>query len=82
MGDDLDLVSKLSTEERDLRAAKIIDFSPDDSKYASAADDLVPFLSAGAEWKMCARVQQVLRQHGSHPAPHASESRAGCAHWP
>jgi adenylosuccinate lyase len=56
----LNLVSKLSTEERWLRKFQRLCISPDDAKYADASSKLVPYLSMDAELKACVKVQRTL----------------------
>jgi adenylosuccinate lyase len=56
----LDQVSALPAEERVLREFQMRCISPDDAKYATASQRLVPYLSADAEWRACAHVQRVL----------------------
>ena len=60
MADNLDLVSKLSEEERLLQKHSLDCISPDDAKYGKASTKLKKYLSAAAEWKTCAYVQKVL----------------------
>jgi len=57
---EIDLVSKLTQEERVLAEHRLKSISPDDGKYAKASMKLVDFLSAEAEWRMCAQVQYIL----------------------
>ena len=60
MPDDLNLVSKLTEEERLLEESTLGNISPDDAKYRKKSKDLSQYLSAKAEWLACAKVQQVL----------------------
>ncbi len=60
MADSLDLVSKLSGEERLLQNHSLNCISPNDAKYGKASIPLKKYLSAAAEWKACAYVQKVL----------------------
>ncbi len=61
MADDLNLVGKLKPEERIVGEFRMHGvFSPDDGKYASATKKLLKYLSPGAEWMMCARIQELL----------------------
>jgi len=60
MSKDMDLVSKLTEEERDIAEYALKCVSPDDSKYGKASIKLNKYLSADAEWGMCAYVQRVL----------------------
>jgi adenylosuccinate lyase len=61
--EDLDLVSKLSPEERLLAREHLKCSSPDDAKYWKDTATLSEtFLSAHAEWLACAHVQKVLLQ--------------------
>ncbi|MDP2926166.1 MAG: lyase family protein [Nanoarchaeota archaeon] len=62
MADDLDLVSKLSIEEKAIREFRLKCISPDDGKYGKAIDTLRDFLSAEAEWRACVSLQGVLLQ--------------------
>ncbi len=57
---DLDLVSKLSEEERILQNHSLSCISPDDAKYGESSKELKKYLSANAEWRTCAYVQKVL----------------------
>lgn len=54
--DALDLVAGLSQEERASRRSRMSSISPDDGKYSSW--ELEKYLSASAEFLMCARVQR------------------------
>ncbi|MFH1307657.1 MAG: lyase family protein [archaeon] len=58
--DPLDLVSKLSPEFRALEEAALKCISPDDAKYRKASQKLEHCLSASAEWRVCALVQEKL----------------------
>ncbi len=60
MEDKLDLVSKLSEEDRILQSHSLSCISPDDAKYGNASSELRSYLSATAEWRTCAYVQEVL----------------------
>ena len=60
MVDKLDLVSKLSEEDRLLQNHSLSCISPDDAKYGKASTKLKKYLSATAEWMACAYVQKVL----------------------
>ena len=60
MKDNLDLVSRLSEEDRLLQNHSLDCISPDDAKYGKASTKLKEYLSAAAEWKACAYVQKVL----------------------
>jgi len=60
MSTDLDLVSKLTGEDQILRRHELRCISPDDAKYAKASNKLINYLSAEAEWKACAYVQEIL----------------------
>lgn len=55
-----DLVSKLNEERERLERFRLRCISPDDGKYGEQSEDLVPYLSAEAEWRMFVRVQQAL----------------------
>jgi len=56
----MDLVSKLDVEERVRKDFSLRCISPDDGKYMEVSENLVRFLSSGAEWLACAKVQNVL----------------------
>ena len=56
----MDLVGKLSVNERAIRRHRLRAVSPDDGKYAEDANDLRLFLSPEAEWLACARFQLSL----------------------
>ncbi|MCP6727601.1 MAG: lyase family protein [Patescibacteria group bacterium] len=58
--DKLDLVSKLTKEERILQNHSLNCISPDDAKYGNTSTKLKKYLSAAAEWKTCAYVQKIL----------------------
>ena len=58
--DDLDLVSKLSDEERILLEHRMKNISPDDAKYGDSSAKLADYLSYEAEWMGCAFVQLKL----------------------
>jgi len=60
MPKELDLVSKLSPEERQRKEFAMKAISPDDGKYAKASQNLVSRLSAEAEWMACVEVQKAL----------------------
>ncbi len=60
MVNDLNLVSKLTHEERLLQNNSLNCISPDDAKYGKASTPLKKYLSAAAEWEACAYVQKVL----------------------
>ncbi len=60
MTDNLDLVSRLSEEDRLLQNHALNCISPDDAKYGEASTELKPYLSAAAEWRTCAYIQKVL----------------------
>jgi len=60
MTKNLDLVSRLTEEEKILKTHSLNCISPDDAKYEEASAPLKPYLSASAEWKACAYVQKVL----------------------
>lgn len=60
MAEDLDLISKLGPEARSRREHGMRCISPDDAKYGETSQALVPYLSAHAEWMMCAEVQRIL----------------------
>ena len=58
--DKLDLVSKLTKEERIIQRHSLDCISPDDAKYGKTSTKLRGYLSAAAEWEACAYVQKVL----------------------
>lgn len=60
MQDDLDLVAKLSEEDRARLEHGLDCISPDDAKYGEDTRKLKDYLSARAEWKTCEFVQKVL----------------------
>lgn len=57
---ELDLVSKLSPAEQNILFFRMRCISPDDGKYGKKADPLREYLSAGAEWLQCAKIQKIL----------------------
>lgn len=57
---DLDLVSRLSAEDRLIREHRMKSISPDDGKYFSATSALVNCLTPDAEFRACAFVQRVF----------------------
>lgn len=59
MAENLDLVSKLSIEEKAIAEFRLKSISPDDGKYGKSADRLRDYLSAEAEWRECARIQAI-----------------------
>lgn len=60
MTDNLDLVSRLSEEDRLLQNHSLDCISPDDAKYGEASTKLKRYLSAAAEWDTYAYIQKVL----------------------
>lgn len=58
--DKLDLVSRLTEEDRILQRHSLSCISPDDAKYGEVSTELKKYLSAEAEWRACAYVQKVL----------------------
>ncbi len=60
MADDLNLFDALSPEKQAILNFRMQCISPDEGKYGSDADPLRPYLSADAEWRGCAHVQEVL----------------------
>jgi len=60
MAVELDLVSKLSEEERVVKGFALGCISPDDAKYGEKTRPLRGYLSAEAEWKACCDVQRAL----------------------
>jgi len=62
MADDNDLnrVSKLGPEQEAIARFRMTTISPDDGKYAKKVDPLRMYLSSGAEWLECAKIQYVL----------------------
>lgn len=69
---DADLVAQLADEERAKKRFALKSFSPDDGKYRK--EELEKYLTAEAEWRMCALVQRTLLEtrvemgqaHASH----------------
>jgi len=59
---EIDLVSKLSPEERTIQEHYLDAVSPDEGKYSSATNKLRSFLSARTEWLTAAQIQRVLLQ--------------------
>lgn len=57
---DLDLVGKLTEDEKRMGRFRLRSISPDEGKYGVRSEPLRNFLSAEAEWLRCARIQQVL----------------------
>ncbi|MBL7147881.1 MAG: hypothetical protein ISS82_03585 [Nanoarchaeota archaeon] len=57
---DLDLVSKLTDEERRLEEFSLRCISPDDGKYGKDSRKLARYLSAEAEWMGCADLQKII----------------------
>jgi len=55
-----DLISKLSPAERAEGEFALDCISPDDGKYRKASKELMPYLSARAEWDGCIKVQRTL----------------------
>ena len=60
MAVELDLVSKLSEEDRVARGFALSCISPDDAKYGEKTRPLKGYLSAEAEWRTCCEIQRVL----------------------
>ena len=58
--DNLDLVSRLSQDEKTLKEHSLRCISPNDAKYGEKSKALVPYLSADAEWRAFALVQRTL----------------------
>ena len=57
---DIDQVGKLTEEQRTIGRIRLNAISPDDGKYGKSADALRPYLSAEAEWRACAYIQELL----------------------
>ena len=57
---ELDLVSKLTEDEKIHGEISLSSISPDDGKYRSTSRNLEKYLTADAEWRACAFVQKVL----------------------
>lgn len=57
---ELDLVLKLTEEERRQKEFSLKSISPDAGKYADASEALIPYLSPEAEWRTCVEMQKVL----------------------
>jgi adenylosuccinate lyase len=55
-----DLVSALSPDEQAIERFRLQCICPIDGKYGKDVDPMRKYLSADAEWKMCARVQREL----------------------
>ena len=60
MASELNLVSKLNPDELQELEFSLSAISPDDGKYRKASKNLIDYLSAGAEWRACALVQEKL----------------------
>ncbi len=60
MTKDLDLVARLSDEERAVREHSLRAISPDDGKYSPTSMALVEYLSVEAEWRTFAYVQRTF----------------------
>jgi len=60
MTDKLNLVSKLTPENRAQLEFRLDTISPEDGKYADASEDLYPYLTPRAEWLACVNVQRIL----------------------
>ncbi len=77
---DLDLVSKLSSEEQLKQRLRLRAVCADDGKYAEDTEAVIPYLSAEAEWSQCARMQQILlevrAEFGQAEQRHVDEIRA------
>lgn len=58
MAKELNLVDKLSPEQRALQEFRMRCFSPDDGKYGETSQKLVDYLTPNAEWMQCAYVQR------------------------
>jgi len=58
----LDLVGKLSPEEKAIAELRLRSVCPDDGKYGKSVNDLRDYLSPFAEWMACCHVQKVLLQ--------------------
>jgi len=63
---DVDLVGKLSEEERIDLERRMGSVSPEEGKYADDANPLRKYLSDGAEWRECAAIQLLLLQARHH----------------
>ena len=55
-----DLTAGMSREQMLEERLRLNSISPDDGKYARESAKLAPYISAAAEWSMCARIQLVL----------------------
>ncbi|MBI2498863.1 hypothetical protein HYV88_01315 [Candidatus Woesearchaeota archaeon] len=62
MATDLDLVSKLDSEELARKRFSMRTISPDDGKYEESSRDVLDYLSSDAEWETCALIQRTLLQ--------------------
>ncbi len=80
MPDELDLVSKLNSEEQSIQRLRLRAVCADDGKYAEDTEAVVPYLSPEAEWHHCARMQQILlevrAEFGQAEQRHVDEIRA------
>ena len=80
MNKDLDLVSKLESEELAKRRFRLTAISPDDGKYAESGDPLRPYLTPEAEWRVCAGFQlnllETRMEFGQAQQSHVDEVRA------
>jgi len=57
---ELDLVSRLSSEQQTIARFRLTNICPDDGKYGDSIDPMRRFLSPEAEWNNCAKLQHVL----------------------
>jgi len=60
MAEKWDLVSKLTLDEQAIERFRLQCINPIDGKYGKEVDPVRKYLSADAEWKMCALVQRQL----------------------
>ena len=77
---DNNLVAALSAKDESIARFGLQSISPDDGKYAKDSQPLVPFLSAEADWMMCANVQlrllETRAEFGKAKQRHVEEVRS------
>lgn len=57
---DLDLVSRLTDDERAVARFRLRCVNPNDGKYGKESEALIAYFGAEAEWRTCALVQAIL----------------------